>query len=93
MRKHKTLKITEFIRFFKTILPIDNNSNDEHDFYITYALFKLFQEVCNTYKKMEVTFSEISSFIAEKMPTFNQQHKIQEKLLPKGLDFDEIHKK
>lgn len=42
---------------------------------------------------MEVTFSEISSFIAEKMPTFGQQHKIQEKLLPSNLDIDDRHKR
>ena len=94
MRKHRTLKITEFIRFFRTILPIGGEGVDrEEEFFVSYALFKLFQEICNAQKKMEVTFSEISSYIAEKMPTFTQQHKICEKLLPSGLDIEENHKK
>lgn len=28
MKKHRTLKIAEFIRFFKTILPIGNDGSD-----------------------------------------------------------------
>lgn len=39
-----------------------------------------------------MTFTDISSYMAEKMPNFTQQSIIQEKLLPLGLNIDEKHK-
>lgn len=78
MRKNKILKISEFLRFFRQLLPFNKNDSSKlTQFFLHYALFKLFSEICNSKKKTEVTFADISSYIAERMPNFTQQSIIQ----------------
>ena len=35
----------------------------EEDFYLTYGLFRLFQEICLSNKKNEISFDDISTII------------------------------
>lgn len=69
MKKHPTFNITTFLRIFRNMLK----PNHEEDFYLTYGLFRLFQEICITCKHHEVTFRDISTIITEKMPTYSQE--------------------
>ena len=67
MKKHHSLNITSFLRILRKIMqPIE-----EEDFYITYGLFRIFQEICITTRRNEVTFNDISTMITEKMPSFS----------------------
>ncbi len=47
MKKHTSFPITTFLRIFREIMA----PSKEEDFYLTYGLFRLFQEVCLQYRK------------------------------------------
>lgn len=69
MKKHTTLTITTFLRIFRNVL----HPTREEDFYLSYGLFRLFQEVCLSSRKNEISFADISTIITEKMPSGNQE--------------------
>jgi hypothetical protein len=47
MKKQTSLNITSFLRIFRNIL----SPSPDDDFYLTYGLFRLFQEACLEYRK------------------------------------------
>lgn len=61
MRDYPELSIGEFMRLFMHVLKDQVPTDDE--FYFMYGLFKVFKEICRSYKTPKITFSQLSSFI------------------------------
>jgi hypothetical protein len=90
MKKNPTLNITAFLRIFRSTL----RPSPEEDFYITYGLFRLFQEICIANKSSEISFKGISTMVAEKMPSFDKDMCFSEKMYPLSFEIpDRIKKK
>lgn len=89
MKKQPALPITAFLRVLRAImLP-----TPEEEFYLTYGLFRLFQDACLQFRKTQITFNHFSTIITEKMPTANQELMLTEKLYPIGMDIPDAIKK
>jgi hypothetical protein len=89
MKKQNALSITAFLRVLRGIMaPVP-----EEDFYLTYGLFRLFQDACLEFRKSQITFHDFSNILTEKMPTANQELRLTEKLYPLGLDIPEAIKR
>lgn len=89
MKKQPALSITAFLRVFRTIMQ----PAPDEDFYLTYGLFRLFQDACLQFRKTHITFNDFSTIITEKMPTANQELLLTEKLYPLGMDIPDVIKK
>ncbi len=61
MKNYPELNIAEFMRLFMHIMKDQVPADDE--FYFMYGLFKIFKEICRSYKMPRITFSQLSSFI------------------------------
>ena len=67
MKKQPSFSITTFLRIFRNVLQ----PTEKEDFYMTYGLFRLFQEACMKTKKSEVSFDDISNIVSDKIPADN----------------------
>ena len=59
MKKYPLLSITMFLRIFRSFI----RPSEDEDFYLTYGLFRLFQEICVTSRTNRVSFAHISSIV------------------------------
>lgn len=89
MKKQPALSITAFLRVLRAIMQ----PAPDEDFYLTYGLFRLFQDACLQFRKTQITFNDFSTIITEKMPTANQELMLTEKLYPLGMDIPDAIKK
>ena len=51
MKKHSALNVTEFMRLFRKLVPVDSHSTTREDeFFINYGIFRFFWEICKRKK-------------------------------------------
>lgn len=61
--------------------------------FLGYGLLKLFEEVCRANNRDSISFLDLTSYVVDKLPKLTQEVRIQEKLLPYGLEIAESVKR